>query len=75
MDTFYVNAAVANGTAAELILDESIHVQDNRIQWMGHDDEAPEPGPATRIVDAGGTTVVPGMVDAHSHTVLPGGSH
>ena len=27
------------------------------------------------MVVAGGTTVVPGMVDAHSHTVLPGGSH
>lgn len=27
------------------------------------------------IVDAGGCTVVPGMVDAHSHVTLPGGSH
>ncbi len=27
------------------------------------------------MVDAGGTTAVPGMVDAHSHLTLPGGSH
>ena len=27
------------------------------------------------IVDAGGTTIVPGMVDGHSHLTLPDGSH
>src|SRR5262249_58762552 len=27
------------------------------------------------IGDAGGTTAVPGMVDAHAHLTLPGGSH
>ncbi len=27
------------------------------------------------MIDAGGSTVVPGMVDAHSHVTLPGGSH
>src|SRR5207245_2295876 len=28
-----------------------------------------------RVIDAGGSTIVPGMVDAHSHVTLPGGSH
>ncbi len=28
-----------------------------------------------KIVDASGTTAVPGMVDAHSHITLPGGAH
>jgi imidazolonepropionase-like amidohydrolase len=27
------------------------------------------------VVDAGGTTIVPGLVDGHSHLTLPGGSH
>lgn len=71
----FANAAVADGTSSELVLSQMILVQDRRIVWMGHDDEAPDPGAATQIIDAGGTTVVPGMVDAHSHTVLPGGSH
>jgi len=31
--------------------------------------------PETHIIDAGGSTIVPGMVDAHSHVTLPGGSH
>jgi imidazolonepropionase-like amidohydrolase len=29
----------------------------------------------THVIDAGGSTIVPGMVDAHSHVTLPGGSH
>jgi hypothetical protein len=27
------------------------------------------------MVEAGGTTIVPGLVDGHSHLTLPGGSH
>jgi imidazolonepropionase-like amidohydrolase len=75
LDAFYRNAAIADGTCADLILDHSIMVQDRRIVWLGPNDEAPQPPATTRVIDAGGTTVVPGMVDAHSHTVLPGGSH
>ena len=29
----------------------------------------------TEIVDASGSTIVPGMVDCHSHLTLPGGAH
>src|SRR4029453_5570770 len=28
-----------------------------------------------KIVDASGSTIVPGMVDCHSHLTLPGGAH
>jgi imidazolonepropionase-like amidohydrolase len=75
MESLYRHAAIADGTAAELILDQAVHVADDRIVWMGPDEEAPEAGDEARVIDAGGATVVPGMVDAHSHTVLPGGSH
>jgi imidazolonepropionase-like amidohydrolase len=27
------------------------------------------------VIDAGGATIVPGMIDCHSHLTLPGGSH
>jgi imidazolonepropionase-like amidohydrolase len=32
-------------------------------------------GSGLEIVDAGGATIVPGMVDGHSHLTMPGGSH
>ncbi|MGA9595694.1 MAG: hypothetical protein WBV06_06040, partial [Acidimicrobiia bacterium] len=75
MDTLYRNAALADGTGPEIVLDQSILVRGNRIAWIGHDDEAGAPTGSTRVIDVGGATVVPGMVDADSHTVLPGGSH
>ena len=30
---------------------------------------------AVEVVDASGSTIVPGMVDAHSHLTMPGGAH
>lgn len=75
MDTLYRHAAVADGNGPDLVLAQSILVSDDRIAWMGHDDEAPEPSAQTRVIDAAGAAVVPGMVDAHSHAVLPGGAH
>lgn len=75
MDTIYRNAAVAHGTGPELAMDQTLVVRAQDVVWMGHDDEAPSPDTDAREVDAGGATIVPGMVDAHSHIVLPGGSH
>ena len=42
-------------------------VTDGRVGWLGPAEEALVPGPAVEVVDAGGTTAVAGMVDAHSH--------
>jgi imidazolonepropionase-like amidohydrolase len=75
MTTVYRHAAVADGTGPDLQLDQSLIVSDGVITWMGHDDVMPAPPADARVIDAGGATIVPGMVDAHSHTVLPGGSH
>ena len=50
-------------------------VIDGRIAWFGDVTDEPAHPQGTRMVDAGGATIVPGMVDAHSHISLPGGSH
>lgn len=75
MKTLYRHAAIADGTGPELLLNQTILVEGNQVTWMGPDDAYEDPGDPARVIDAGGATVVPGMVDAHSHTVLPGGSH
>lgn len=73
--TLYRGAAIADGRSEELQRDRSLLVEDGRLLWIRPSDDEPDPGPGTRVVDAGGCTAVPGMVDAHSHLTLPGGAH
>ena len=49
----------------------AIAVEGDRISWIGDDGDAHEhAGPDTEVIDAGGATVLPGLVDAHSHVRL-----
>lgn len=71
----YRDAAIADGTSDRLRIGMSLLVEDDRIAWI-RPVEGEEPLPAdVAVIDAGGTTIVPGMVDGHSHLTLPGGSH
>src|SRR4051794_24762199 len=72
--TVYRGAALADGTGPELQLDVSVLVDDDRIVWIRPTDDEPDPGDA-EVVDCSGSTIVPGMVDSHSHLTLPGGAH
>ncbi len=76
----YRNAAVADGRSDRLQLAMSVLVRGDRIAWIRptdteEDPESSDGSGALEIVDAGGTTLVPGMVDGHSHLTMPGGSH
>lgn len=47
---------------------EALAVQHGRIVAVGREpDVVPLVGPATRIVDLGGRTLIPGFIDAHAH--------
>jgi imidazolonepropionase-like amidohydrolase len=70
----YRDAAVTDARSDRLTLGMSLLVTEGILAWMGPTGDEPDPGGA-RIVDAGGATVVPSMVDSHSHLTLPGGSH
>jgi imidazolonepropionase-like amidohydrolase len=72
--TLYRDAALADGRSSELQLGVSVLVEGGRIAWIRPVDGEEDAGDA-EVVDAGGTTIVPGMVDCHSHLTLPGGSH
>jgi imidazolonepropionase-like amidohydrolase len=74
LTTLYRDAALADGRSPVLQLGVSILVRDGHIAWIRPTDSEEDPGEA-EIVDAGGATIVPGMIDCHSHLTLPGGSH
>jgi imidazolonepropionase-like amidohydrolase len=73
--TLYRDAALADGTGPELRLGVSILVVGDRIEWVGQVGDEPQPGEDAAVVDASGSTVIAGMVDSHSHLMLPGGAH
>jgi imidazolonepropionase-like amidohydrolase len=68
------DAALADGRSATLQRGISILVEGGRVSWIRPLGGEEDPGDA-RVVDAAGATIVPGMVDAHSHVTGPGGAH
>ncbi len=67
-------AALADGRSAQLQRDVSIRVENGVVTWIRPTSGEEDPAGAT-IVDAGGATIVPGLVDAHAHVTGTGGVH
>ncbi|WP_305783605.1 amidohydrolase family protein [Symbioplanes lichenis] len=73
--TLYREAALTDARSDRLRVPVSVLVEDGRISRIrpaGDEGELPRD---CEIVEAGGTTIVPGLVDGHNHVTLPGGSH
>lgn len=73
--TVYRGAALADGTGPDLVTDVSVLVEDDRVLSIGPADDEPDPGPDAEVIDCSGATIVPGLVDSHSHLTMPGGAH
>jgi imidazolonepropionase-like amidohydrolase len=74
--TLYRDAALADGRSDRLQVGVSVLVEDGTIRLIRPvDDEGDLGGADLERIDASGTTIVPGMVDSHSHVTLPGGAH
>lgn len=66
-DVIYHNGKIATLDAAESVVG-AVAVREGKITDVGADDAVKKlAGPATKMVDLGGKTVVPGLVDGHCH--------
>ncbi|HUU39943.1 MAG TPA: adenine deaminase C-terminal domain-containing protein [Desulfatiglandales bacterium] len=65
-DLAIVNAKVLNVYTGELLDNYSVAVKGEWIAYAG-DDPGDTIGPNTRIIDAKGKTIIPGLIDGHAH--------
>lgn len=66
-DAIYFNGKIATLNAGETLA-SAVAVKDGKITHVGVWEELKElAGPATKMIDLGGKTVVPGLIDAHCH--------
>src|SRR6266550_378347 len=51
---------------------QALAVRDGKIVAIGSDDIRALAGPSTRVIDLGGRTVIPGLIDSHIHAIRAG---
>ena len=64
--TLITNAKIFNGVD-EALIDGDILIENNLIKQIGGSIKAPR---GAEVIDAGGKTVMPGLIDAHWHSML-----
>lgn len=68
------DTAVADGASDQLRVGMSVRIgPDGRVERIAPDGEVDRAG--ADVLDGGGATVVPALIDCHSHLTMPGGSH
>ncbi|GAB3358535.1 metal-dependent hydrolase family protein [Modestobacter lapidis] len=65
------NVTVVDGTGAEPVPGQAVVVEGRRIAWIGPDGQAPSTAPES-VVDGGGRTVLPGLINCHVHLTADG---
>jgi len=66
--TLIQNVNVWDGTSEQAVAGQDILVENNLIKSIGPDLKA---GDTAEIIDGRNLTVIPGIIDAHSHVALP----
>jgi len=67
-DLAVVNASLINVYTGEIIDKTAIAAKGKHIAYVGHDIDDMI-GPDTKVIDAAGKTVIPGLIDGHTHLV------
>lgn len=71
-DTVLVNGKVVTLDARSTVA-QAVAIRDGRIVAVGsNDDVRKNAGPNTKVVDLGGRTVIPGLMDSHIHAIRAG---
>ncbi|UCE55976.1 MAG: adenine deaminase [Desulfobacterales bacterium] len=65
-DLAIVNARLVNVYTRELLDDHAISIKGKWIAYVGNNIENTI-GPQTEVIDAKGSTVIPGLIDGHTH--------
>ncbi len=65
--TLFKNVKVFDGTSAKLTANTSVLIVGNKIKKIGGEIAAPK---KATVIDAGGRTLMPGLIDAHWHAML-----
>src|SRR4030042_2653213 len=65
-DIVIANADLVNVYSGELLKGYSVAIKGERIAYVGENAKHTI-GPDTEVIDATGKTLIPGLIDAHSH--------
>jgi imidazolonepropionase-like amidohydrolase len=65
------NVTVVDGTGAAPVPGQAVVVEGSRIAWIGPVESAPSTAPEN-VVDGGGRTVLPGLINCHVHLTADG---
>jgi adenine deaminase len=65
-DLAVINAKIVNVYTGELLEDQSVTVKGKWIAYVGQN-AGDSIGPQTEIIDARGQTVIPGLIEGHTH--------
>ena len=68
--TIVINCTLLTDPAAKLAPASYITIARNRIQACGPMDNSPDPAPFDTVIDAGGSLVMPGLVNSHNHCAM-----
>ncbi|WNV74215.1 amidohydrolase family protein [Geodermatophilus sp. DSM 44513] len=65
------NVTVVDGTGSPPVPGQAVVVEGRRIAWVGPEGSAPATAPES-VVDGGGRTVLPGLINCHVHLTADG---